>query len=123
MHFYRHITADTGIVNFKLFAEGNSVSLSDVIPIIENMGLRVDADHPFEIKRHRGSTVWIHEFTVQHANHNNSNGPAETPATRIQEAFDQIWRGDVENDGFNRLILEAGLDWRQVVILLSLIHI
>ena len=120
MHFYRHITADTGIVNFKLFAEGNSVSLSDVIPIIENMGLRVDADHPFEIKRHRGSTVWIHEFTVQHANHNNSNGPAETPATRIQEAFDQIWRGDVENDGFNRLILEAGLDWRQVVILRAL---
>ena len=120
MSFYRHIIADTGTVNFKLFAEGNSVSLSDVIPVIENMGLRVEAEHPFEIKREKDSTVWIHEFTVQHDNHDNSDESAETSAIRIQEAFDHIWRGDVENDGFNRLILDAGLDWRQVVILRAL---
>ena len=29
----------------------------------------------------------------------------------------QIWRGDAENDGFNRLILAAGLSWRQVAML------
>ena len=35
----------------------------------------------------------------------------------FEEAFAQIWRGDAENDGFNRLILTAGLSWRQVAML------
>lgn len=117
MSFYRHILADVGTVNFKLFTMANPVSLSDVIPIIENMGLRVEAEHPFEVKRRDDSSVWIHEFTVQHTGH--STLDAQSSAAHIQEAFGHIWRGAVENDGFNRLILDAGLSWRQVVILRS----
>ncbi len=119
MSFYRHIVADTGIINFKLFALEQPVSLSDVIPIIENMGLRVESEHPFEIRRHDAPLVWIHEFTVQQTSEAVSENAEET-AARIQTAFDHIWRGSVENDGFNRLMLDAALDWRQVVILRAL---
>jgi len=118
MSFYRHIVADTGIINFKLFALHQPVSLSDVIPIIENMGLRVESEQPFEIRRHDAAAIWIHEFTVQQTSTNNNT--SDDTAGRIQSAFDQIWRGNVENDGFNRLMLEASLDWRQVVILRAL---
>jgi len=99
MSFYRHILADAGTINFKLFTLSNPVSLSDVIPIIENMGLRVESEHPFEIKRREKQSVWIHEFTVQHTGQ--STLDAKPSANHIQEAFGHIWRGHVENDGFN----------------------
>ncbi len=117
MSFYRHIVADTGTINFKLFSHTNPVPLSDVMPIIENMGLRVDAEHPFEIKRKNDSPIWIHEFTVEQLGE--SKLDSKQSAENIQEAFSHICSGEVENDGFNRLILEAGLSWRQVVVLRS----
>jgi len=119
MSFYRHIVADTGIINFKLFALREPVSLSDVIPIIENMGLRVESEHPFEIRRQDAPLVWLHEFTVQQTSESSNDNTEET-AARVQSAFNHIWKGDVENDGFNRLMLDAGLDWQQVVILRAL---
>lgn len=123
MSFYRHIVADSGTINFKLFSTHQPVSLSDVIPVIENMGLRVESEQPFEVRRHDASTIWIHEFTVQQtvsSSEQNDTQSVNESALRIQTAFDHIWRGDVENDGFNRLILDASLDWRQVVILRAL---
>lgn len=119
MSFYRHIVADTGIINFKLFSLNQPVSLSDVIPIIENLGLRVESEHPFEIRRLDKPLVWIHEFTVQQTSQS-TDANIEQTAARVQNAFNHIWQGDVENDGFNRLILDAELDWRQVVILRAL---
>jgi len=119
MSFYRHIIADSGIINFKLFAYNEPVSLSDVIPIIENMGLRVESEHPFEIRRKGVPAVWVHEFTVQQTSDVGEVNAEET-AERVQSAFDHIWQGDVENDGFNRLMLDASLNWRQVVILRAL---
>ena len=117
MSFYRRIVADAGTINFKLFSHNNPVTLSDVLPIIENMGLRVEAEHPFEIKAKKSASVWIHEFTVEQLGQ--SKLDSKQSAENIQRAFSQIWSGDVENDGFNQLILAAGLTWRQVVILRS----
>jgi len=117
MSFYRHIVADADTINFKLFSHRQSVSLSDVIPVIENMGLRVEAEHPFEIKPLGKSTIWMHEFTVEQAGQ--SKLDPKTAAIYIQDAFSHIWSGDVENDGFNRLILQAGLTYKQVVLLRS----
>ncbi|MFK8083637.1 MAG: NAD-glutamate dehydrogenase [Granulosicoccus sp.] len=119
MSFYRHTMSDDGTVNFKLFAQHRQVSLSDVIPVIENMGLRVESERPFEIKRQDVPSVWMHEFTVKQTGTISTEG-SEDAAQRVQTAFDHIWHGDVENDGFNRLMLEASLGWRQVVILRAL---
>ncbi|MBX2836915.1 MAG: NAD-glutamate dehydrogenase [Gammaproteobacteria bacterium] len=117
MSFYRNIFTDSNTVNFKLFSESNSVSLSSVIPIIENMGLRIETGHPFEISRLGDSSVWIHEFTAEYAGKGEHN--ASESGEYIQAAWLQIWRDSVENDGFNQLILEAGLTWREVVIVRS----
>ncbi len=117
MSFYRNIMADAGTVNFKLFSPRQHIALSDVIPIIENMGLRVDAEHPFHIKTKHRADVWIHEFTAQHVD--GRDVVTDEPGERIQTAFKHTWSGGVENDGFNRLILEGAVDWRQVVIIRS----
>ena len=119
MSFFRHTLTDDSKVNFKLFARDQQVSLSDVIPVIENMGLHVESERPFEIQRLDSSSVWMHEFTVARTGSVVEDVTDET-AQRIQAAFSFIWRGDVENDGFNRLMLEASLSWRQVVIMRAL---
>ena len=117
MSFYRHILADVGTVNFKLFSPQEHIALSDVIPVIENMGLKVDAEHPFLIKRQHAAPVWIHEFTAQHIDGQDID--PEASSERMQQAFAEIWSGHVENDAFNRLMLACDLDWRQVVVLRS----
>ena len=35
----------------------------------------------------------------------------------FQTSFERIWRGQAENDGYNKLILGANMDWRQVAVL------
>ena len=135
MSFYRHIVTDAGTINFKLFVRGAPASLSDVIPVIENMGLRVVAEHPFEIRPAGDGpggesgggggdgAVWIHEFTVEQAAGTVDAGDGagtRGTAVRISEAFAEIWSGAVEDDGFNRLIIAASLEGRQVVLLRAL---
>ena len=117
MGFYRRIVTDADTINFKLFVRRKPATLSDVIPLIENMGLRVVAEHPFEIRRTDQSVVWVHEFTVEQSTPGEEGDDA---ATRISTAFDHVWAGRAENDGFNRLIPVAGLEWRQVVLLRAL---
>jgi glutamate dehydrogenase len=36
---------------------------------------------------------------------------------KFEEAFVQVWKNEAENDGFNRLVLGAELDWHEVVVL------
>jgi len=117
MSFYRHLLADISTVNFKIFSPRQHIALSDVIPIIENMGLKADAEHPFQIKRKGNTSVWIHEFTAQHID-GQSIDP-ESSSERMQQAFGKIWAGEVEDDEFNRLMLVCDLDWRQVIVLRS----
>ncbi|MBX2879239.1 MAG: NAD-glutamate dehydrogenase, partial [Granulosicoccus sp.] len=71
----------------------------------------------YAIRRHHQTEGWIHEFSVQHLEGKKIS--ARCSWINLQTAFEKIWNGEVENDGFNRLILEASIDWRQAVILRS----
>ena len=89
--------------------------LSDVLPVLENLGLRIVAEEPFRIKSELGPTVWIDEFTLAPG-----TVPAKLaadPRERFEAALVSIWQGEIENDGFNRLVLSAGLSARQTVVL------
>lgn len=102
-------------LSFRLFQQDNPVPLSDVLPIIENMGLRANSEHPYRIQRADGSNVWIHDFHLI---------PSvavkleiERVAELFRDAFINTWRGSAENDGFNALILGACISWREVAML------
>ena len=100
-------------LRFKAIRFDRVIALSDALPMLENLGLRIHSEHPYEIEAdHR--VVAIQDFVVQ------AQRPlADLAAARadFEEAFARIWAGDAENDGFNRLVLAAGLSWRQVAML------
>jgi len=99
----------------RLYRPGEPIVLSEVLPILENLGLRIIAEEPFPIESTDNRAVWIHEFTL---------APGSVPANvsadarhRFEDALLAVWTGAIENDGLNRLVLAAGLTARQTTIL------
>jgi glutamate dehydrogenase len=110
-----HHRAEGGLPGLRLYRAKEPVALSDVLPIIENLGLRVIAEEPFRIDCVDGAAVWIHEFQLSGITLLTSVSAAIR--ARFEEALVAVWTGRVENDGFNRLVLGAGLSARQVAVL------
>ncbi|MEO7431076.1 MAG: NAD-glutamate dehydrogenase domain-containing protein [Dokdonella sp.] len=113
LSLYRSHRKD-GILHFKVFRHGGAIVLSDVIPLLENMGLKVLTEQLYEIDDGT-RPLYIQDITVQPATRCDFDIDAVHEA--FQTAFDRTWRGAAENDAFNKLILGAQLDWRQVSML------
>ncbi len=104
-------------VGLKLYTLGDPLALSDVLPTLENFGLRVVRQDPTEILPRDGGSQWLQAFEVSHPG---CSLPAETQRAYFEAAFLASWNGLLENDGLNRLVLGAGLDARQVTIVRAL---
>lgn len=115
MSFYRPVGAARDVIKFKLFRQDQTVPLSDALPMLENMGLRVVGEQPYQLTFEDGSRVCINDFSMTYAIE--PTFEVEEVKTIFQEAFNKIWLFDAENDGFNRLVLEAQLDWREISML------
>jgi glutamate dehydrogenase len=107
-----HVLQD-GRLRLRCFHLGAAVPLSDVLPMLENLGVRVINEIPFEITpRDAASSVWLQELELTAA-----SAPDAAACARFEDAFRQVWSAIIENDGFNRLVLAAGLSAREVVVL------
>jgi glutamate dehydrogenase len=115
MTFYKLIDDPDEVIRFKLFHLEQTIPLSDVIPIFENMGLRVIGERPYQLTGADKKVVWINDFTMQYPGSESPN--LEVSGSLFKEAFSKIWYGLSENDGFNKLVIGAQLNWRQVVVL------
>ncbi|HET6753128.1 MAG TPA: NAD-glutamate dehydrogenase [Jiangellaceae bacterium] len=113
MHLYRPLEESRGAARFKLYRSGRPVLVSDVLPLLENLGVRVADQRPHTIRPEGSDPTWIYDFGVQCEEF----GDLDLTAPLFQEAFARVWRGDMENDGFNRLVLLARLPWRDVTVL------
>lgn len=116
LRLYRHSGAADGELRLKLCRRDCPQPLSDVLPVLENMGLRVIDEIPYRIApRASDHAVWLHDFGLAAR----AIGPKELESVRplFEEAMGQVCRGEIENDGFNALILGAGLSSRRVGIL------
>jgi glutamate dehydrogenase len=106
--------AEPDQLNFRTFNKDRQLSLSRVLPVLEGMGTDVDGERPYRLRLRNGDEFWIQDFELRYA------GTAELDindaAVRFQDTFKRICAGNMENDGLNRLILAAGLDWRQTVL-------
>jgi glutamate dehydrogenase len=112
MHVYRHRKNDQN-VRFKVFRYGEPMMLSTVLPVLHSLGVRVTDERPYEVRR-RDATIYLYDFGLQL--------PADARELadvrpHLENAFSAVWRGEAEIDGFNALVLTAGLTWRQVVVL------
>ncbi|MFY2822511.1 NAD-glutamate dehydrogenase [Ruegeria sp. MALMAid1280] len=114
LKFYRRLEDPEHSVRFKLYKRGSSVPLSDCLPILENLGFRILAEHPFRIDR-GDETIWIHDFHMQ-----SSDGQGiDVTAVRsnLEDAFSALWAQEADDDPLNRLVLVAGLSIRETALL------
>ncbi|MEQ8485948.1 MAG: NAD-glutamate dehydrogenase [Pseudomonadales bacterium] len=112
-YFYRRPEDGADRAHLKLFHLGPSLVLSDVVATLENMGLRIHSEHPYHIERATEPSAALLDFDLELPQPLDLDGTGK----RFNEAFGQIWRGDADNDRYNRLLLAAGLDWRQIQVL------
>ena len=105
-----------GDLRLKTFRQGEPVALSDVLPILDNLGLRIVNEIPYEIDVAGASgPVWVQEFEAFAPAGASVDVPTAGP--RLEQALRQIWAGEIENDSLNRLVLLTELDARQVTVL------
>ncbi|MCL4802109.1 MAG: NAD-glutamate dehydrogenase [Burkholderiales bacterium] len=115
LSLYRPLEAAPGMLRFKLFRRGAPLALSDSLPMLERMGLRVMEERPYLIQPEGGVPVWLHDFGLA------AGEDAELDIDAIddifEDAFARVHRGEIENDDFNRLVLRARLAADEVVVL------
>ncbi len=111
--FYHRPWDDKQAVGLKVWSHGRPIALSERVPVLENMGFRVVDEQTFEI----GGEVdaWLHDMMLERSDGGEVDlGKMKDP---LETAFMVVMRGTAENDGYNALVLAAGLAWRDVALI------
>jgi glutamate dehydrogenase len=112
---YRSAADNVLQFRFKLYRPLAPATLSDVLPVIENMGLKALAEAGFPVCRAGQPTVWVHDFEIE-----DPQG-AKLVFADLKQAFEDavvaVWTGRTENDGFNRLVLALSIPWRDAALI------
>ncbi len=98
----------------KLYRRGERVSLTSVMPALNNLGVTVLDERPYEVRPADSDPIWIYDFALESPAKSLDFGQV---SALLAETFDAVWRGEVANDGFNRLVLGAAMSPREVWIL------
>jgi glutamate dehydrogenase len=103
----------------KWYLGGRSASLSELLPMLQSMGVVVLDERPFTVTRPDGLPVWLYQFRIKPHPTIPPAAPEETAdvAQRFADTVTAVWHGRVEIDRFNELVMRAGLTWQQVTII------
>ncbi len=117
MRLYRRLEDPPEQLRLKVFYCGPFLPLSDTLPLLENLGVRVQEQYPYPIARDDGRreplAVTIYDFALRYEQKLDLNQVGDL----FEETFVRTWRGDNDNDRLNRLVLAAGIPWRDVFML------
>jgi glutamate dehydrogenase len=106
---YRPLDASEGQLRFKVYSTAK-VPLSDSLPVLERMGARVLDEHPYLIGE---DGLWIHDLGLQLP----ASVELSAVKARFEALFAAVWRGQVESDDLNKLVLTTTLDARAISVL------
>jgi glutamate dehydrogenase len=102
-------------VFLKIFKLGEAIPLSDLLPVMDHFGLRMIAERPYEVRLGDRGNASIQDLEFER------HGGVPVAIDRVEERFVAgflaVWSGEVDNDGFNRLLLSTRLDIQQIVVL------
>lgn len=115
MNFYQTVGDADNTIRFRVMRQSHPIELSDVIPVLENLGLRVLGERPYKILRRARPMVWLHDFELRYGLSNSVD--VHAARSLFEQAFSSIWNKEVESDEFNRLVLGARINWREVNLL------
>ncbi len=97
-----------------VYRSGTPITLSDVLPQLQHMGLEVVDEHPYHFRGNSSvGSFWTYEFGLRPPAAATSGGLRQI----FEDALTALWNGQTEDDGFNTLVLTAGLTWREVTLL------
>jgi glutamate dehydrogenase len=87
------------------------------VPVLENMGFKVVDERTYQIARNTADRVdvWFHDMLLERADARAVDLAATKRA--LEALFLVVMRGGAENDGYNALVLTAGLMWRDVALI------
>ncbi|MEX0591572.1 MAG: NAD-glutamate dehydrogenase [Xanthobacteraceae bacterium] len=117
--FYRRDPNDLKQANLKIFSHGRPLPLSDRVPVLENMGFVVVDEQTYTVEASDGGAgCWLHDMLLGRAD----GGEIDLKALggRLEAALMAVARGRAESDGYNALVLAAGLPWRDVALVRTL---
>ena len=117
LDLYRPEDVDLRQLRIKVYNPEKPLNLSDVMPILQNLGLRAISELPFEVKPLCAETsVWIHDFLLETPEMEDVIAICDVKKN-FEKGFAKIWAREMENDGLNRLILSANMNWHEITIL------
>ncbi|MCB1001421.1 MAG: NAD-glutamate dehydrogenase [Acidimicrobiales bacterium] len=99
---------------FRVYRRGDKISLADLLPLLDHLGMRANDERAFAFQVADDTRVFLHDVGV--------TAPVDADladpeiATELCRAFEAAFRGEIESDGFNRLVLAAGLSARQAEV-------
>jgi glutamate dehydrogenase len=115
----RLVRGEANAVHLRLLRTASPIPLSRALPILENLGFTVLSERPYSIAPPHATgpsrEIWLQDFEMQRRD----GGKTDTAQleARFTKGFIATWSDRAENDGFNRLIVSAGLTWRQAMVL------
>ncbi|MEO8691918.1 MAG: NAD-glutamate dehydrogenase domain-containing protein [Acidimicrobiales bacterium] len=104
-------TADEHEAELRLVYRGSPMTLSDMLPILHNLGLEVIDERPYVVRPNGLDPVNISVIGVR-TEHAAALVEPEVNL-RVSDTFRQVQQGDADDDAFNGLVLAAGLNWRE----------
>lgn len=114
LNLYQPVGAGDDERRFKIYRVGGPISLTEVLPVLQRLGVEVLDEHPYALRRSDGTTAWVYDFGLKLRE---ATEFTEEDRDRFQETFSATWTGLAENDGFNELVFSAKLTWRQAMVL------
>jgi glutamate dehydrogenase len=112
MSLYQTAGAESSL-RFRLYSLA-AVPLSSSLPMLENMGVKVESERSYVIARKTAPAIHLHDFGLSHRFAALDLGRVKA---KFEAAFAAIWNRQVENDGLNRLTLAASLSHRDIVVM------
>jgi len=113
--FYHSPATAPPRIGLKVFSQSRPISLSDRVPVLENMGFRVVDERTYHIRPAEAAEVWFHDMELESASGQLIDLSASE--SRLQACFLMVMAQAAENDGYNALVLAAGLGWREVALI------
>ena len=111
---------DGGAARLKLWSHGRPLPLSERVPVLEHMGFTVvdESTYHAEPRGRRASQFWLHDMQLEFIGDGATEFESAKP--RLDDCFGAVMYADAENDGYNALVLVAGLSWRRVALVRTL---
>jgi glutamate dehydrogenase len=115
--FYRSADTPPGRCHAAVYRFGEPIALSERVPVLENLGFRAIDERSFHLTPRFAAgivDVTLHDMVLERVD----GGAVELKdhAGRLEACFLAVFRGEADNDGFNRLVVSAGAEWREVAV-------